>query len=112
MAGPLRIEYPESTFLRKAEQVLKCDTKSIVQAGRLSGADKEKRDLILYCIWRDGRLKNYQIGNFLGISYSAVSHTVKSVKGRLKKKQGLREKLDLIYLQFKGDPINRKEKKK
>jgi hypothetical protein len=44
-------------------------------------------------IWKIGRIENEQIGNLFGISYSAVSHTVKSVKARLKKDQKIQTKL-------------------
>ena len=87
--------------LVKAQRKLKCDIKDFAQAGRLSGDDKDKRDLLLYFIWRAGRLKNDQIGNLLGISYSAVSHTVRSVKAKLKKDQMLQAKLTQLNSLFK-----------
>jgi hypothetical protein len=62
-------------FLVKAPRRLNCDIKNFVQAGRLSEADKDKRDLLLYLIWRAGHLSNAQIGNLFGISYSAVSQS-------------------------------------
>jgi hypothetical protein len=89
------------TFLVKAERRLKCDVKDFVQAGRLSGADKDKRDLLLYFIWRAGHLTNEQIGNLFGISYSAVSHTVRSFKAKLKKDQKLQAKFSQFNSLFK-----------
>jgi REP element-mobilizing transposase RayT len=89
------------SFLVEAGRYLKCDVNSFVQAGRLSGAEKDKRDLLLYIIWQAGHLKNKQIGNLFGISYSAVSHTVKSIKAKLKKDQKLRSKFDHINSLFK-----------
>jgi REP element-mobilizing transposase RayT len=89
------------SFLIKAGRSLKCDLNSFVQAGRLSGTDKDKRDLLLYFIWRSGHLKNEQIGNLFGISYSAVSHAVKSIKAKLKKDQKLRAKFLQINSLFK-----------
>jgi len=88
-------------FLTKVGRSLKCDVNSFVQAGRLSGTDKDKRDLLLYFIWRAGHLKNEQIGNLFGISYSAVSHAIKSVKAKLKKDQKLRAKFYQINSLFK-----------
>jgi REP element-mobilizing transposase RayT len=90
-----------NSFLLKAGRYLKCDVNSFVQAGRLSGSDKDKRDLLLYIIWRAGHLQNEQIGNLFGISYSAVSHTVKSIKAKLKKDQKLRSKFDQLNSLFK-----------
>ena len=87
--------------LIKAERKLKFDLKVYVQAGRLSGSDKDKRDLLLYFLWRTGHLKNEQIGKLFGISYSAVSHTVKSIKAKLKKDQKLQAKYNQINSLFK-----------
>ena len=88
-------------FLVKAQRELKCDINGFVQAGRLSGADKDKRDLLLYFIWQAGHLGNKQIGNLFGISYSAVSHTVRSVKAKLKKDQKLQTKFSQFNSLFK-----------
>jgi len=52
--------------------------------------------MLLYFIWQAGRLGNEQIGDLFGISYSAVSHTVSSVKAKLKKDQ----KLQATFSQF------------
>ena len=87
----LAITVDLESFLAKAARRLKCDVKYFVQAKRLSGADKDKRDLLLYFIWRAGHLGNEQIGNLFGISYSAVSHTVSSIKAKIKKDQKLQE---------------------
>ena len=89
------------SFLAEAERRLKCDVKDFVQAGRLSGAEKDKRDLLLYVIWQAGHLSNEQIGNLFGISYSAVSHIVRSFKVRLKKNPTLQAKLNQFNSLFK-----------
>jgi hypothetical protein len=75
--------FDATDFLSQAERILKCDVKSFVQSRRLSGNEKDKRDLLLYIIWRAGQLKNHQIGNLFWISYSSVSHAAKSIKARL-----------------------------
>lgn len=89
------------SYLLKAGHTLECDVKGFVQAGRLSGTEKDKRDILLYSIWRVGHLDNEQIGDLFGISYSAVSHTVKSVKLKLKMDQKLRAKFHQINSLFK-----------
>jgi hypothetical protein len=50
---------------------------------RVSGGEKEIRDVLLYGIWRTGQLKNEHSGSLFGLSYSGVSHAVKSVKRNL-----------------------------
>ena len=88
------------SYLSKAQRILRCDVEDFVQARRLSGAEKDIRDLLLYCIWRVGQLKNEQIGNLFGLSYSAVSHAVRSVKPKLEKDQRLRTKFNQINSLF------------
>jgi REP element-mobilizing transposase RayT len=94
-------QYDPIRILQKAERILKCDVKRFVKAGRVSGAEKEARDLMIYLIWKPGVLTNDQIGNLFGLSHSAVSHAVKSFKARLSKDEGLATKVDELYSQFK-----------
>ncbi len=54
-----------------------------------------------YGIWRTGQLKNEQIGNLFGLSYSGVSHAVKSVKLNLAKRRPLQTKFDQFNSLFK-----------
>jgi REP element-mobilizing transposase RayT len=93
--------FEPQNYLSKAERILKCDVKRFVQAGRLSGAEKDTRDLLLYCIWTTGNLNNEQIGELFGMSYSGVSHAVKSLKSKLAKDYELQTKLDRLNSLFK-----------
>jgi hypothetical protein len=94
-------DFEPNVILGKAERVLKCDLKRFVHAGRVSGAEKDTRDLWLYAIWRTGKVRNDQIGALFGVTYSAVSHVVKSVKTRLEKDQDIQTKFDHINPLFK-----------
>ncbi len=89
------------SYLHRAEQIFECDIEHFVHTKRLSGAEKEIRDILLYGIWRTGQLKNEQIGNLFGLSYSGVSHVVKSAKLNLKKRRLLRTKFDQLNSLFK-----------
>jgi len=89
------------SYLRRAEEIFECDIAHFVHAKRLSGAEKEIRDILLYGIWRTGQLKNEQIGNLFGLSYSGVSHAVKSVKINLAKRRLLKTKFDQLNSLFK-----------
>ena len=93
--------FDPQNYLGKAERILKCNVERFVQAGRLSGPEKDIRDLLLYCIWTTGHLKNQQIGELFGLSYSAVSHAVKSVKIKLAKDRHLQRKFDQLNSLFK-----------
>ena len=87
--------------LQEAERILKCDVKHFKKAGRVSGDEKETRDLMIYLIWRTGVLTNHQIGQLFGLSYSAISHAVKFFKARMLKDQELTAKFSTLYSQFK-----------
>jgi REP element-mobilizing transposase RayT len=88
-------------ILRKAAEMLNCDLKSIIKSGRLSGREKDQRDAIIYLIWKTGRLSNARIGAFFGLTYSAVSHSVRSAKTELKKHPNLKSIFNKINSQFK-----------
>jgi chromosomal replication initiation ATPase DnaA len=88
-------------ILQKAERILKCDMKRFLKTGRVSGTEKETRDLMIYLMWKAGVLTNDQIGQLFGLSYSAVSHAVKSLKARMLENQELTAKFNDLYSQFK-----------
>jgi REP element-mobilizing transposase RayT len=88
-------------YLRNAEKIFKCDVEHFVHAKRLSGSEKEIRDMLLYGIWKTGQLNNEQIGNLFGLSYSGVSHTVKSAKRKLSNNRQLQIKFNQLYSQFR-----------
>jgi chromosomal replication initiation ATPase DnaA len=70
-------------ILQSAQRLLKCEVQSFVQTERVTGVDKKKRDLLIYLLWKAGGLSNAQIGHLFGISYSAVSHAVRSIKNKM-----------------------------
>ena len=88
-------------YLRKAEQFFACDVGRLVQAKRLSGAEKEIRDMLLYGIWKTGQFKNEEIGKLFGISYSGVSHAVRSTKLKGSKNPPLQTQFDRFNSLFK-----------
>jgi REP element-mobilizing transposase RayT len=93
--------FDAQNYLGKAERILKCDVERFVQAERLSGVEKDTRDLLLYRIWATGHLNNEKIGELFGLSYSGVSHAVKSIKPKLAKDRQLQRKLDRLNSLFK-----------
>ena len=93
--------FNHTSYLRKAQEVFECDIKNFVHAKRLSGSEKEIRDILLYGVWRTGLLKNEQIGHLFGLSYSGVSHAVKSAKIALSKRRKIQTKFDRLNSLFK-----------
>jgi len=89
------------SMLRSVERVLKCDVQRFSKVGRVFGPEKDKRDLMIYLLWKTGGFSNDQIGRIFGVSYSAVSHAVRSLKTELQDNSQLRETFNEIYSQFK-----------
>jgi len=94
-------EFNPSSLLIKASKRLKCDLKSMRQASRVSARDKENRDLLIYALWNTGTMTNSKIGDLFGITYSSVSHSVKSTRLKLAKNRQLKYKFSRINSLFK-----------
>ena len=60
----------------------------------------ERNDIFIDDKDRSG-LKNQQIGELFGLSYSGVSHAVKSIKSKFAKKRRLHTKFDRLNSLFK-----------
>ena len=63
--------------------------------------EKEKRDMLIYLLWKIGHLSNQEIGSFFGVTYSAVSKVVSAFHGRVQAEAELGAKFDMLYSQFK-----------
>ena len=74
---------------------------AVEKAHRLHGENKQKRDLLIYLIWNTGLMTNDAIGKQFGMSYSAVSHSVKSFKEKIGKDKKLRNQFRKANSQFK-----------
>ena len=77
------------------------DLEMSIDAKRLHGENKMKRDAIIFLLWRKGWMTNAEIGRLFDISYSAVSHCVRNFKGSLKRNPDLIKQLDYFNSQFK-----------
>jgi REP element-mobilizing transposase RayT len=88
-------------FLKTAATILGFDLKRFVKSTRIAPTDKADRDLLLYFAWKSGLFTNEKIGSFFNITYSAVSHGVRSVRSGLIQNHQLKEKLNSLNSQFK-----------
>ena len=88
-------------LIKKASEILDVDVTLFQQSRRVPKANKAERDLLVFCIWKTGILTNEKIGRLFGVTYSSVSHIVKSTKSRLDRNERLMEKFDKIYSLFK-----------
>jgi hypothetical protein len=71
------------------------------QMPRISKADKDNRDLLVLSVWKSGMMTNDEIGSIFGLTYSSVSHIVKTMRIRMKEDHNLKERFSQIYSQFK-----------
>ena len=78
----LKEEDPE-ILIGKAATLLNCDIDYFREAGRLMGVDRDKRDVIVYLLWKTGRYINQKIGELMVLSYSSVSRRIHHVKLKL-----------------------------
>jgi len=57
---------------------------------------KGDRDLLVYLVWKTCMLPNEEIGRLFGMSYSAISRILSSMRTRIEKETGLPAKFVLI----------------
>ena len=88
-------------LLKRVSDILKCDPVKFKQSKRLSSPEKEDRDLLFFLIWNTGRFTNRKIGDLFDLTYSSVSHSIKSVKLRIKEDQVFQKKIETINSQIK-----------
>lgn len=97
----IRKDVDASDMIRKAAGILDVDIMFYQQSRRIPKSAKANRDLLVYCIWKTGMLTNGKIGEIFGVSYSSISHIVKSVQSELDMNKEYREKYVKIYSLFK-----------
>ena len=85
----------------QASESLSCDIEKYREARRLYGTDKENRDCLLYLLWQRGGYTNVEIGEVFGVTYTAVSHSVKKVKAQLKTDRMFKQKYEKYNSQIK-----------
>ena len=59
-------------------------------------ADKDNRDILLLSVWKTGMMTNDEIGSIFGMTYSSVSHIVKTIRIRMKEEHNLKERFNRI----------------
>jgi hypothetical protein len=85
----------------RAARLLGCNIAKLKKLSRVSGSQKEKRDIIIFLIWQTGLLTNEKIGAIFDLTYSSVSHSVKAVKSRMAKEHRFRDYIEEFNSQFK-----------
>ncbi|MEJ2156487.1 MAG: transposase [Desulfobacteraceae bacterium] len=88
-------------LLQSASDVLGFDMEYASKAKRVASSDKEKRDMLIYLLWKTGGLPNKEIGILMGITYSAVSKIVSAFGGKVKADKQVRAKFEELNSQLK-----------
>ncbi|MFC1859000.1 transposase [Thermodesulfobacteriota bacterium] len=83
--------------LEKAAGILNCDLDDVRSSRRIPKSKKEDRDLLLYLVWKTCMLNNEETGRLFGMTYSAVSHILSSMRLKMQKDSDLRVKYNNIY---------------
>ncbi len=96
----LRTDDPQQ-LLKSASDDLGFDLTSARKAKRIAPEQKEKRDMLIYLLWKTGRLSNRHIGAMLGVTYSTVSKVVSVFQGRVQTDRKLRIEFDRLNSLFK-----------
>ena len=92
---------PEDLFVKGAE-ALNLDIDLVRNnRKRLRGEEKEKRDLLIYLLWKTGQLSSQEIGSLFGLTYSMISRCVKTTNERILSDQGFRKQYQTISTDFK-----------
>ena len=87
--------------LKEAAKILDCDLDHFRRVSRITKSERDDRNLLVFSVWKTGRLTNDEIGNLFGMTYSSVSHIVKTVRVKIEEDRDLKEKYGKIYSLFK-----------
>ena len=84
----------------RAAQIVELDLDRAIQATRLRGSDKLKRDAVLFALWKRG-VNIEELGRFFNITGSAVSHSVRTFQNEMKQDSKLKSQFDTLNSQFR-----------
>jgi REP-associated tyrosine transposase len=93
-------EFDSALLLDLASRFLNLNVEAARNAKRIDADEKDKRDLLIYFLWKTGCLSNREIGAFFGLTYSAVSYCVKAINDRIGVEKSLKEKYNKLYLHY------------
>jgi putative transposase len=89
------------TILKVAAKSMGYDREAARMVKRISPGEKDKRDLLLYWLRQSGCLSNDKIGDYFGLTYSAVSRYAKNMSNRIAKDRQLRFQYEKLKSQIK-----------
>ncbi len=93
-------DHNSKDIIYQAAQLLNINLDQIKQKRRVCGQEKDNRDLLIYILWQKGRLSNQKMGQFFGLTYSAISKCAGNFQQRLSNSKELRKKFEFINSRF------------
>ncbi len=90
-----------SNLLKGAAKAINFDLTKLRQSDRILKKDIQDRDVLLYFLRETGLYTNRQIGELLGLTYSAVSRRANIVKSKIPKQPEMKRKYNLIKSKIK-----------
>jgi transposase len=87
--------------LSSASDVLGFDLEAARKTKNIAPGEKEKRNMLIYLLWKRGGLSNKEIGTLFGVTYSMVSKVVSTFGGRIQAEREARSKFNNLNSQFK-----------
>jgi len=94
-------EFDPDLLLNIASKILGFNLVAARNARKIGTGEKDKRDLLIYLLWKTGRFSNREIGASFGLTYSAISQRVKVIHDRVSVDKKLRDKYQILKSQIK-----------
>jgi hypothetical protein len=88
-------------MLSKAGRFLKCDLEVIRNSRRIPFTIKADRDLLVYWVWQRCLLTHEEVGRLFGMTYSASSRIINSMRTRLQEESGMEKRYKQLNSKFK-----------
>lgn len=88
-------------ILKKGADFLKCNVNDFVNAGKVTGENKTKRDLLIYLLWNTGLYNNIEIGKLFSLGHSSISRQASVLKSKLSNNSQLRKELKSLNSRIK-----------
>ena len=91
----LKEEEPD-ILLSENAKILGCNIKFYKSSPRLAGEEMDKRDILMYILWKTGKFTNIQIGILFGLTFSSVSRRISHVKSTLPMNESMKDALKKV----------------
>ena len=88
----------------RVASAMECNIRALINPRRISGLDKDKRDIMIYLLWNTGLYRNNEIAKIFNLGYSSVSKQVSNIKLRLSKEPQIKKYSEKLIHYSTGCP--------